>query len=61
MTISVIIPTRRPALVVQLLESLRAQVFDHSFEIILVDDNATKSLERLAFRTDRCECKVLAG
>lgn len=62
MTFSVIVPTAsRPALLEQLLESLRAQVFDQSFEIIVVDDRSSTDLDHLPFRTDRAECRVLPG
>jgi GT2 family glycosyltransferase len=62
MTFSVIVPTAsRPALLEQLLHSLRAQIFDHSFEIIVVDDRCSADLNHLPFRTDRAECRVLPG
>jgi GT2 family glycosyltransferase len=62
MTISVIIPTvSRPRLLAQLLESLRWQIFDHSFEIIVIDDRPMMNLDYLYFRTHHCECRVLHG
>jgi glycosyltransferase involved in cell wall biosynthesis len=62
MTISVIIPTlSRPRLLAQLLESLRSQIFDHSFEIIVIDDRSVTNLDYLSFRTHHCECRVLRG
>ncbi len=61
MTISVIIPTSRPKALAQLLESLHNQIFDRSFEIIVVDDNATEGPEYKPFRTHRYECRVLPG
>ena len=61
MTISIIIPTSRPRALAQLLKSLHNQIFDRSSEIIVVDDNATESLDQLPFRVHRCDCKVLAG
>src|SRR5258708_3273731 len=62
MTISVIMSTvSRPRLLAQLLESLRGQIFDHSFEIIVIDDRPVTNLDYLSFRTHHRECRVLRG
>jgi GT2 family glycosyltransferase len=65
-TISVIIPTvSRPRLLAQLLDSLREQIFDGSFEVIVIDDAIDKrrppELDGLSFRTGQCECRVVQG
>jgi glycosyltransferase involved in cell wall biosynthesis len=61
-TISVIIPTvSRPRLLEKLLDSLREQVFDFSFEIVVIDDRPPADLKHLAFRNGHCECRVVEG
>jgi GT2 family glycosyltransferase len=65
-TISVIIPTvSRPGLLAQLLDSLREQIFDGSFEIVVIDDVIEErrgaELDGLSFRTGQCECRVVRG
>jgi GT2 family glycosyltransferase len=62
MTISVIIPTAsRPRQLAQLLESLRGQVFDRPFEIIVIEDRPVTGSDQLSFRAHQCECRVLRG
>jgi cellulose synthase/poly-beta-1,6-N-acetylglucosamine synthase-like glycosyltransferase len=62
MLISVIIPTaNRPRLLAQLLEALRPQLPDRSFEITIVDDCLTTNLNHLGFQTSHCNCTVVRG
>ena len=62
MLISVIIPTaNRPRLLAQLLEALRLQLVDRSFEIIIVDDCLTTNLNHLGFQSSHCSCRVVRG
>jgi cellulose synthase/poly-beta-1,6-N-acetylglucosamine synthase-like glycosyltransferase len=64
--VSVIIPTvSSPRQLAPLLHSLREQIFDGSFEVIVVDDvidqRRAAELDGLSFRTDQCECRVVHG
>ncbi len=62
MKISVIIPTvNRPRLLQELLDSLREQIFDGSFEIVIIDDRPLAGPKHLAFRNGQCECRVVDG
>ncbi len=66
MIISVIIPTvSGPRRLAQLLASLREQVFDGPFEVIVIDDGIDQrravELDGLSFRTGQCECRVIHG
>lgn len=62
MLVSVIIPTaNRPRLLAELLESLRRQLFDQPFEIIVVDDCERTNLNYLSFQTSFCKCGVVRG
>jgi glycosyltransferase involved in cell wall biosynthesis len=62
MLVSVIIPTsNRPRLLAQLLETLRRQLFDHSVEIIIVDDCERTHLNYRCFQTSCCKCTVVRG
>jgi GT2 family glycosyltransferase len=62
MLVSVIIPTaKRLRMLEQLLDALRRQLFDHLFEIIIVDDCLETNLNHLCFQTSCCKCTVVRG